>query len=97
MIEWRLAEGPSLTARFLYREVRTAGSEGAYDLVKRFVRSVRPRAEEHGRPRSRVPREVFQIGTPVSRRESGTGWNAVGIALRRHPQAPDDKRSRSQS
>ena len=44
MIERRLAEDPTLTAKSLYREVRTAGFTGGYDVVRRFVRSVRSRS-----------------------------------------------------
>ena len=44
IIEARLAAYPELSAVRLYREeVRSAGYEGGYDQVKRYVREVRPR------------------------------------------------------
>ncbi len=43
IIEARLTAYPELSAVRLYREVRSAGYEGGYDQVKRYVREVRPR------------------------------------------------------
>ena len=43
MIRARLAEFPKLTAKRLFVEVQAAGYPGGYNLVKRYVRRVRPR------------------------------------------------------
>jgi len=43
MIRARLAEFPKLTAKRLFEEVQAAGYPGGYNLVKRYVRRVRPR------------------------------------------------------
>ena len=43
LIAYRLEEFPQLSAVRLFAEVRAAGYPGGYDLVKRYVREVRPR------------------------------------------------------
>lgn len=46
LIDARLREYPELTAVRLFEEARSAGYEGGYNLVKRYVRKVRPRRTE---------------------------------------------------
>ena len=43
LIAYRLEEYPQLSAVRLFAEVRASGYGGGYDLVKRYVREVRPR------------------------------------------------------
>ena len=46
LIDARLAEYPRLTAVRLFEEARAAGYGGSYNVVKRYVRKVRPRPPE---------------------------------------------------
>ena len=46
LIAYRLREYPRLSAVRLFAEIREAGYPGGYDLVKRYVREVRPRPVE---------------------------------------------------
>lgn len=43
LIRTRLAEYPKLTAKRLFQEARAAGYPGGYNVVKRYVRLVRPK------------------------------------------------------
>ena len=43
IVRFRLAAYPELSAERMFQELRQAGYPGGYDLVKRYVREVRPR------------------------------------------------------
>ena len=44
IVRIRLSEYPDLSAERVFRELRASGYEGGYDVVKRYVRQVRPQA-----------------------------------------------------
>ena len=46
LIRTRLAEYPKLTAKRLFEEAKAAGYSGGYNVVKRYVRRVRPTPPE---------------------------------------------------
>ena len=55
LIRTRLAEYPKLTAKRLFEEAKAAGYPGSYNVVKRYVRLVRPKAPDD---------PVVRFGTP---------------------------------
>lgn len=46
VVRLRLSEYPELSAERVFRELRESGYRGGYDVVKRYVRAVRPRAPQ---------------------------------------------------